>query len=78
VAEFNFLINNESKLNKHFAFSSGIYDKSNRILGWLGFDIRTILFAVLILFVAGAIITTRKYFNIKKIVVENEVENEKE
>ena len=78
LAEFNFLINNESKLSKKFAFSSGVYDKNTRIFGWLGFDIRIILFAVLALIAAGAVITTRKYFNIKRIVVENKIESDNE
>ncbi len=78
LAEFNFLINNESKLYKKFAFSSGVYNKSDRIFGWLGFDIRIILLAVLALTAIGAIITVRKYFNIKKIVVENEIKNDNE
>lgn len=77
MAEFNFLINNESKLYKKFTFSSGVYDR-NQIFGWLGFDIRIILSAVLLLILAGAVVSTRKYFNIKKIVVEEKIENDGE
>ena len=68
LAEFNFLIDNESRLYKKFAFSSGLYDENNEknnSLGGLSLNIRTILFVGLLLVLAGAVISIRKYFKLK-------------
>lgn len=71
LVEFDFLIDNESKLHKQFAFSSGVYNDGVKVLGiFTSFNSNKILnFPVLIgltlIAAVAALLSSRKYLKVK-------------
>jgi hypothetical protein len=71
LAEFDFLINNESKLHKQFVFSSGIYNDEVKVLGiFTSFNSNKllnlpILIGLTLLAAAAALLSSRKYLKVK-------------
>lgn len=77
VAEFDFLIGNESKLHKQFAFSSGIYNRVSVLGVFKSFNrgnfFNAIVLAGLLIIIGMAVILPKqKYFKSKKIKAANE------
>lgn len=71
LAEFDFLINNEVKLHKQFAFSSGVYKNGVKVLGIFksfndnNFFNLPVLIGLAIVAGIAALLSTRKYFKVK-------------